>query len=938
MTDGEHMAIRLERRDIGYTIISRFEGLLRLFLFKKINMLFSDYYEGIPQGIEDKVKERVEACEITPEEFMEALDFPDLKEIIFYNNAYNIFFPSMRISKDTFDDIMSDLYLIRCKIAHVRGYFTSFDLDKLIEGTKNISSEMESDGEPFLQLLMELEHDPTTVTISCPISFFNEGNFITPILNNIPIPDYEYEGGFVGREEDIKAIRKLLEGALHRVITITGAGGVGKSSLALRIIQRLLQAESCIFDGVVWVSAKETTLSAVGIEGLEPTVKDYMQLLDTISDVLGYGINGESIEQKEEYVNTIFDIHKCILIVIDNLETITDERIINFILDSHPSIKILITSRKGLGQVERRHELRQLKEKEAVYLFRLIARDKNLNKMASLSEDVIRTYVKRLYCYPLAIKWVIGQVALGKDINDLVNAINETNSDISYFCFDQIYKDLSEEKKKILCALTYFEEPSSPGVLKYVVDIAQDDFNDGVRDLILLSLIIPEQDRNDQNEIFSRYTLLPLTRGYVRQQLDKDSVMKRDLSDRLRTVETTLEEAQRAKKQYRFTLADLGAITEEEKVAAMIAQTAFQKYETGRYSEACEDYKRATEIAPRFASLYRNWAVMESREGHWVEADRLMEKAKSISPKDPQIWLTWGSMKKKQDKIKDALDYYERAYSLAPKDNFIISSLGQVKSRVGECEEADRLFRMALESNDNGNGSNLRHNIINRSSLADNLKRWAEFLCRDRSYAEAEKKLLEAYEQINSVIMMDKTDVKSQDLFRDIVKDLGYFYKLKNPQKAIEFFCLGIVDKPIRYKEAKLSTSCRIEVATLAYKLGDVETAKKWFPVDIIKRNKYIHNDDARVKTSIEVLWHQLYDQESLERGAIINVNPSKGLVIIESITSPGYTYTGLGKHFTPVINDISNDLIGKNVTFAKVDYVSIHGTKKVAKYINIID
>jgi hypothetical protein len=31
------------------------------------------------------------------------------------------------------------------------------------------------------------------------------------IINNLPTPDYEYEGGFVGREDDIKAIIKYLE-------------------------------------------------------------------------------------------------------------------------------------------------------------------------------------------------------------------------------------------------------------------------------------------------------------------------------------------------------------------------------------------------------------------------------------------------------------------------------------------------------------------------------------------------------------------------------------------------------------------------------------------------------------------------------------------------------------------------------------------------------
>jgi hypothetical protein len=38
-----------------------------------------------------------------------------------------------------------------------------------------------------------------------PLSFAEEKQFQNLIPNNLPTPDYEFEGGFIGREKDIKS-------------------------------------------------------------------------------------------------------------------------------------------------------------------------------------------------------------------------------------------------------------------------------------------------------------------------------------------------------------------------------------------------------------------------------------------------------------------------------------------------------------------------------------------------------------------------------------------------------------------------------------------------------------------------------------------------------------------------------------------------------------
>ena len=133
----------------------------------------------------------------------------------------------------------------------------------------------------------------------------------------------------VGRERELDELTKLLADPDIRLLTIVGAGGIGKSHLAMEVARG---QEGRYPDGVVFVA-----LAAV--EGTE-------SLLTAICQTLGLSLYVDS-RPKEQLIQHLAD--KRLLLVLDNMEHLLCARgeLID-LLRSAPRLTILCTSRRRL--------------------------------------------------------------------------------------------------------------------------------------------------------------------------------------------------------------------------------------------------------------------------------------------------------------------------------------------------------------------------------------------------------------------------------------------------------------------------------------------------------------------------------------------------------------------------------------------------------------
>ena len=374
----------------------------------------------------------------------------------------------------------------------------------------------------------------------------------------------------------------------------------------------------------------------------------------------------------------------------------------------------------------------------------------------------------------------------------------------------------------------------------------------------------------------------------------------------------------------------------KKKIATIICQTAFHKYQNGQYNEAVEEYKRAINLAPNFAAVYRNWGVMESYENHLSEAIQLMEKAAELEPTDPQIFLLWGNVYRKKSKFQIAHEKYKIAHELSPKDPIILNALGQAKSRLGIYEEAHQL--LIESSKADSSFSSFKHEIITKTSLAENLINWGGLLTKNKDFGSALKKYELAIENCNNALRLNIRDPK---IFTAITKaNLKKAHLLMQMNKEREaIICYRIIldslDKTFKHSIYKLTAL--IDLAEYYFRINEYGKSKKY--LSIIKKDQKYRNllrnpQSTKLNKRYRYLFSSL-DDENRVSGEVIDVNDRFDYVII-GISNSEKTYIGGPKDFIPTLDLIYASLRGRKVTFIPKEFSKNGKEKYHAKFIRL--
>jgi predicted ATPase len=201
--------------------------------------------------------------------------------------------------------------------------------------------------------------------------------------SNLPSPS----APLIGREAEVNAASDLLGGAEARLVTLTGAGGSGKTRLALAIAAELQDAFP---NGVFLVELAEVANPALVVPAIAETlgVREHRgrPLAEAVADFLS---------------------SRRMLLVLDNFEHVVDAGPeVGALLRAAPGLEVLTTSRMALG-IEGEHELAvwPLSVEHAVALFRERARSIRPDvALDGRNSSDVQTICDRLDRLPLAIE------------------------------------------------------------------------------------------------------------------------------------------------------------------------------------------------------------------------------------------------------------------------------------------------------------------------------------------------------------------------------------------------------------------------------------------------------------------------------------------------------------------------------------------------------
>ena len=282
-----------------------------------------------------------------------------------------------------------------------------------------------------------------------------------PRLSNLP----KQRTSFVGRARELGEVTALLAQPECQLLTLVGAGGEGKTRLALQVAQEQHEAGG-FADGVVFVP-----LEAVTDVGSIPLV---------VAAALGLELKGE---EDASTVVIRFLSEKRLLLVLDNFERLlAGTPVVRELIDNCPRLKLLITTRErlnlevewvfkvqGLAYPGERTTVERAGYFDAVQLF--LERAKRAQPRFSLTLETlpaISRICRLVNGMPLALElaaswlWALPVGEVAREMKASTERLESLAQDIPArhrsvrAVFDHSWSLLSEEEKEVLRGLSVF--------------------------------------------------------------------------------------------------------------------------------------------------------------------------------------------------------------------------------------------------------------------------------------------------------------------------------------------------------------------------------------------------------------------------------------------------------------------------------------------------
>lgn len=271
-------------------------------------------------------------------------------------------------------------------------------------------------------------------------------------FSNIPIPPI----GYITRAElENELEHQLMEPDFHPIVSLTGRGGIGKTSTALTLIHSLTGREDFPYELIIWFSSRDIDLTIDGPK----TVQAQGVSLDDFAKEFTRLLSPAESEEKGFKPLDFFarEVHSSsygpTLFVFDNFETTLDPDGIYRWLDNQvrPPNKILITSRERRFRGDYPVPVGGMTDDECRSLIKLTG--EQLGITTPLTESYTNELIRESNGHPYIIRLLLGEASKTnqfKNVERIIAGLDEALAAL----FERSFDSLTPAAKRVFLTVS----------------------------------------------------------------------------------------------------------------------------------------------------------------------------------------------------------------------------------------------------------------------------------------------------------------------------------------------------------------------------------------------------------------------------------------------------------------------------------------------------
>ncbi len=481
---------------------------------------------------------------------------------------------------------------------------------------------------------------------------------------------------FTGRDNELADLKDWLDDTESRACMLYGDGGIGKTTLAVEFVHRMLDGSlKSKFkpELITFYTAKKTRW---GLSGLEVIKTAEVGVADVAAH-LARSLEGKPLDRSwyakgpDELIQKLSSLliedwgvtRNSHLLILDNTETMASnseevKELARQVRELSRKVgRVLLTSRRREAIEAHQIEIKPLSDSESVNFLRARATALNRRPILDAGDRTLSKYAKSLGNKPLVLEVFVG--ALGEHGIGLENAFQRVqrmhSQDLGEFLYSDAWQRMSDGMRHLFLLMTRVSEISDDTLLKLCCGQAGLSVLEAYEALEESRGIAQVSRFEDDTQILFSSEFVKFC-GSRSVEIDGQRVpsdfavekIKSRYNEFLRS--RTAHVWDRVDKAYRHAL----------------ARVAFTAYREGRDDDCAAFFELAVAEDVDNGWLYDRYAVFLSTKFPRRRSEALdwAKMAVQLIPKDADAWYTRGTIESKLGKSADAISSLQRSGAL----------------------------------------------------------------------------------------------------------------------------------------------------------------------------------------------------------------------------------------------------------------------------------